>query len=66
MRLHINGEEKEVEDGLTVTQLLGVLGLGGRRLAVEYNREVLPNSQWEGQSLRDGDALEIVHFVGGG
>lgn len=66
MRLQINGESKEVADDLTVTDLVASLGLGGRRLAVEHNREVLPSTQWATLKLAEGDVLEIVHFVGGG
>ena len=38
----------------------------GDRVAVELNREIVPRSQWDETQLRDGDHLEIVHFVGGG
>ncbi|MFN2375911.1 MAG: sulfur carrier protein ThiS [Candidatus Binatia bacterium] len=66
MRLRINGEDKDVAEGASVTDLLATLGLAGRRVAVEYNREVLPAAAWNAQRLADGDVLEIVHFVGGG
>jgi sulfur carrier protein len=36
------------------------------RVAVEVNREVVPRNRWAETPLRDGDRLEIVHFVGGG
>lgn len=66
MRLRINGEDKDVAEGATVADLLATLGLAGRRVAVEYNREVLPAPAWNAQRLAEGDVLEIVHFVGGG
>ena len=66
MRLRINGEDKDVADGITVAELVASLGLSGRRLAVEHNREVLPSSNWQTARLADDDVLEIVHFVGGG
>ena len=66
MRLRINGELTDVRDGITVAELVVSLGLGGRRVAVERNREVLPASGWQVAHLADDDVLEIVHFVGGG
>lgn len=66
MRLRINGEDKDVAEGMTVAGLVASLGLAGRRVAVEYNRDVLPAASWAGQALAEGDELEIVHFVGGG
>lgn len=66
MRLRINGEDREVAEGLTVEGLVASLGLAGRRVAIEHNREILPAATWASRALADGDELEIVHFVGGG
>jgi len=63
--LTINGEPREVADGLTVAALVTQLGVGGR-VAVELNGEVLRQAQHPEVTLRDGDALEVVTFVGGG
>jgi thiamine biosynthesis protein ThiS len=66
MRLQINGDEKDYADGLTLTDLVAQLGMKADRVAVELNREIVARGQWAETSLRDGDKLEIVHFVGGG
>lgn len=66
MRLSINGEEKSFPDGLSLAQLIEQLGMKGDRVAVELNREIVARAVWAGTQLRDGDRLEIVHFVGGG
>lgn len=66
MRLQINGEEKQFDDGLSLAQLVERLGMKGDRVAVERNRDIVPRSQWAETVLNDGDKLEIVHFVGGG
>jgi len=66
MHVRVNGENKEVADGMTVADLVASLDLAGRRVAVERNREVVPASGWNAQSLAEDDVLEIVHFVGGG
>ena len=66
MRLFINGDEKSFADPLSLAQLIEQRGMKGDRVAVELNREIVSRSQWSETSLRDGDRLEIVHFVGGG
>jgi len=66
MTIQINGERKEAQDGLTVAALVEQLDLKADRLAVELNLEILPREQWTRTALKDGDRLEIVHFVGGG
>ncbi|MGZ6097206.1 MAG: sulfur carrier protein ThiS [Myxococcaceae bacterium] len=65
MTLTVNGERRDVPDGLTVAALVAQLGLGGR-VAVELNGEVLRQAQHPEVTLRDGDTLEVVTFVGGG
>jgi len=45
---------------------VATLGLGPRRIAVEVNRAVVPRAEYDVTALRDGDAVEIIHFVGGG
>jgi thiamine biosynthesis protein ThiS len=66
MTLHINGEQREFADGLTVAALVGQLGMKPDRVAVELNLDIVPRANWETTILKDGDKLEVVHFVGGG
>ena len=66
MLLHINGEQREFPDSLTVAALVVQLGMKPDRVAVELNLEIVPRTQWEATTLKDGDKLEVVHFVGGG
>ena len=66
MRLTINGESRDLDVVSTVASLVEHLGLKADRLAIELNREIVTRSDWETTQLRDGDQLEIVHFVGGG
>lgn len=65
MTLLVNGVRREVTDGLTVAALVAELAIRGR-VAVELNGEVLRQAQHPEVHLRDGDALEVVTFVGGG
>ena len=62
----INGERREFAQPLPVTQLVEALGLGGKRIAIERNGEIVPRSQFANAQVADGDRLEIVVAVGGG
>jgi sulfur carrier protein len=62
----INGQARFVNEGTTVANLIGELGLAGRPVAVERNREVVPKAQHASTVLAAGDRLEVVTFVGGG
>ena len=64
--LHINGEEKTFDSPLTLADLVEKLGMKSDRVAAELNREIAPRATWGETQLKDGDRLEIVHFVGGG
>ena len=66
MKLKINGEEREIADGHTVTALLEELKIRPARVVVERNREIVARETYGITRLADGDTLEIVHFVGGG
>jgi thiamine biosynthesis protein ThiS len=66
MFLHINGEQRDFSDGLTVASLVAQLGMKPDRVAVELNLAIVPRAQWDTTTLKDGDKLEVVHFVGGG
>jgi thiamine biosynthesis protein ThiS len=66
MELTINGERHRFERVITVRDLIAVLRLEPRKVAIERNREIVPRSAYENTGLCDGDQLEIVHFVGGG
>lgn len=66
MTLTINGESRDFPEGLTLAKLVAQLGMKTDRIAVELNLEIVARDQWESTQLKDGDRLEIVHFVGGG
>jgi sulfur carrier protein len=62
----INGETRHFESSVSVAALLEQMQLGGKRIALERNGEIVPRSQFTQQMLSDGDRLEIVVAVGGG
>jgi sulfur carrier protein len=64
--IKVNGEAQELPAPITVAGLLARIGLDTRKVAVERNLEIVPRSTYAGTALAAGDALEIVHFIGGG
>lgn len=69
LRLIVNGRERVVENlrsPAALTELMERLELRADRVAVELNGELAPRTGWSETQVRDGDRLEIVHFVGGG
>ncbi|MBL8933427.1 MAG: sulfur carrier protein ThiS [Archangium sp.] len=66
MQVVINGEPREIADGVTITALLTTLGIDLRRVAVELNEQVVPKARHPETALAPNDRLEIVTFVGGG
>ena len=67
IHLTINGNPRHFEvPGLSVAELVVMLGLEGKRLAIERNGEIVPRGQFAQTSLASGDQLEIVGAVGGG
>ena len=66
MKLKLNGTETELKDGLTIAGLLETLNIDHGRVAVEVNLNIVKKCDYEKHKLNDGDAVEIVNFVGGG
>lgn len=64
--IQVNGESRETRLGTTVEGLLSQLGLNAGRVAIEYNRRILPKGRWGETQVGEGDQFEIVQFVGGG
>ena len=66
IELSVNGEKRRFDDAPDVARLLERLELGGKKVAVEMNGEIVPRSLYAQTPLADGDTLEIVVAVGGG
>ena len=66
MNIQLNGEAREIPDNSTAQDLIEQLGLSGKRLAMELNREIVPRSSYTSTPLNNGDEIEIVHAIGGG
>jgi thiazole synthase len=66
LAIRVNGEERRVAHGISIAAMLVGLGLDPRKVAVERNLEIVPRSTLDEVRVEDGDAYEIVQFVGGG
>lgn len=66
MVIMLNGNETEVDEGLTVLGLLEEKELGAQSVVVELNKEIVPADSFGEIRLNDGDHLEVLRFVGGG
>jgi thiamine biosynthesis protein ThiS len=66
MVLQLNGEQREVPDGLSLEGLVEWLELPADRIAIERNLEVVKRADWNETRLENGDRLEMVRLVGGG
>jgi len=66
LQITLNGDTHEVAGPLTVSELLAQLQIDARRVAVEHNLVVLKREAYDRTTVREGDEVEIVNFVGGG
>ena len=66
LAIHVNGDPRRVTVGVTIAEMLGELGLDPRKVAVERNLAIVPRATFGEVRVAEGDAFEIVHFVGGG
>ncbi len=66
MKVYVNGDSLEFAENTVLQEVIEQLGLTGKRIAVELNKEILPFDQYTTQVLHDQDRVEIVHAIGGG
>jgi sulfur carrier protein len=62
----LNGEEKKIKDGSNADDLLILLEITAKRLAIEINENILPRSQFKSYRFKANDKVEVVHAIGGG
>lgn len=66
LKLKLNGEEKEFESAVTLSELLKSLGLSEKAVFIEYNLEPLVREAYASTTIKDGDNIEIVTMMAGG
>lgn len=66
MQISLNGQNFELKDSANLTELIALLGLEPKSLAIELNKEIAVKSVWNETYINEGDVIELVQFVGGG
>jgi len=66
MQIQLNGENRNIPDHSNAQDLVELLKLTDKRLAMEVNREIVPRTTFAQHRLYEGDQIEIVHAIGGG
>ena len=66
MQITLNGEPYQVDQPLSIAELLEKLEIDSRGVAIEYNFSILKRYAFPATIVTEGDRLEIVNFVGGG
>lgn len=66
MNVTINNQVRSLDTAMTLSALLDEMDLDIKRIAIEYNRDILTREQFPTITLQEGDTIEIVNFVGGG
>lgn len=66
IKITLNGEEKEINSGLTIKGLVDELELDLEKIAVEKDLEIVNIDEFEKIIIDEGAKIEIVHFIGGG
>ncbi|QXE01986.1 sulfur carrier protein ThiS [Terribacillus sp. DMT04] len=67
MTIQLNGRQQKLSGEIhTIAQLLASLSLENRIVIVELNKEIINKAAYTDQPIKDGDQVELIHFVGGG
>ena len=66
MKIVVNGEEKIFKDGVDLARIIDELGIAEKVMAVAVNMEVVKRDDWSSFIPKNGDKVELLHFVGGG
>ena len=66
MNIFFNGKAREIQDDICIQELLDQMQLDCMQVVVEHNNNIIPRQRLAETPLNNGDALEVIHFVGGG
>jgi len=66
MKIIVNGEEKDFQEGITLSEVIEKLGIMEKVMAAAVNMEVVKKEAWSSFVPKEGDKIELLHFVGGG
>lgn len=66
MNVFLNGEVREIPEGMNLEELLDHFSLPSQRIAIELNKGVVRRKDWAEIKVSESDKIEVIHFVGGG
>ena len=66
IKININGKPKFVSENLKLIDLIKMLKISVKKVAIELNYEILDKKKINKMHLKNNDKIEIVHFIGGG
>jgi sulfur carrier protein len=66
MKIIVNGEDRDIDDNLTVDALILVLGIKVKVMAIAVNMDIVKKEDWNTHLIKENDKIELLHFVGGG
>ena len=66
MDIIFNGKPREIQDDISIQELLDQMQLDCMQVVVEHKKNIIPRQRLAETFLSDGDTLEVIHFVGGG
>ncbi len=65
-KIQLNGKKVLIKSKFSIYDLLIKYKLNTKKIAIEYNGEIIPKERYKSKFLKDKDKIEIVHFIGGG
>ncbi len=66
MQIKVNGEMRQMAENTTLLELIRSLGLESKVMAAAVNMQIVKQDAWGSAVLHEGDAVELLDFVGGG
>lgn len=66
MEIKVNGEIRQIKENSTLLELITELGIEAKVMAAAVNMQIVKKEDWANARLQDGDAVELLDFVGGG
>ncbi len=66
MNITLNGEQREFEEDITLGALIQKEGVAQKVMAAAVNMQIVKKEEWDSKTLKDGDKIELLQFVGGG
>ena len=65
-KIQLNGKKVLIKSKVSIYDLLINYKLNTKKIAIEYNGQIIPKERYRTKFLKNKDKIEIVHFIGGG